>query len=72
MERRFAVEAKSFSFSVIAGKTELRLKERRKGFVGYLFLSFQCSDWLVDMVEAASLSLGEEDFSKSFRENERL
>jgi hypothetical protein len=33
MERRFAVEAKSFSFS----KTELCLKERRKGFVGYLF-----------------------------------
>jgi hypothetical protein len=39
MERRFAVGAKSFSFSIIAGKTELHLEERRQGFVGSLFES---------------------------------
>jgi hypothetical protein len=33
------VEAKSFSFSTIASKTEMRLEERRKGFVGSLFES---------------------------------
>jgi hypothetical protein len=52
------VEAKSFSFTALAGKTELRLEERRKGFVGSLSLSLQCSDWLADTVEAASLSPG--------------
>ena len=62
-------KAKSFSFSALAGKIELRLEERRKGFVGSLSPSLQCSDWLVDTVEVASLSPGEEDFAKSFREN---
>ena len=28
------MEAKSFSFLAIAGKTELHLEERRKGFIG--------------------------------------
>jgi hypothetical protein len=69
MEKRFTVEAKSFSFSAIVGKIELHLEERRKGFVGSLFLGLQCSDWLADMVEATSLPLREEDFAKSFREN---
>ena len=69
MERRFAVEVKSFSFSAIAGKTELYLEERRKGFIGSLFLGLQCSNWLADMVEAALLSPRQEDFAKSFREN---
>ena len=69
MEKRYAVEAKSFSFSAIAGKTELHLEERRKGFVGSSFMSLHCSNWLVDTVEAALLSPGEENFAKSFREN---
>jgi hypothetical protein len=69
MERQFVVEAKSFSFSALAVKTELRLEERRKGFVGSLYLSLQCFDWLADTMEAALLSPGEEDFTKSFREN---
>jgi hypothetical protein len=33
------------------------------------YLSLQCSDWLADTVEAASLSQGKEEFAKSFREN---
>jgi hypothetical protein len=66
------VEAKKFSFSALAGKSELRLEERRKDFVGSLSLSLQCSDWLADMVEEASLSLGEEDFAKSFREKGKV
>jgi hypothetical protein len=66
------VEAKSFSFSALADKPELSLVERRKGFVGSLSLSLQCSDWLADMVEAASLSLGEEDFAKTFREKGKV
>jgi hypothetical protein len=69
MEGRFAVEAKLFSFSANADKSELRLEERRKGFVGSLLLSLQCSDWLEDIVEVAALSPGKEDFTKSFREN---
>ena len=72
IERRFAVEAKSFSFLAFPGKTEMRLEERRKGFIGSFFLSLQCSDWLADTVEAASLSLGEEDFAKSFREKGKV
>jgi hypothetical protein len=72
MERRFVVEAKIFSFSALAGKSELRLEERRKGFIGSLSLSLQCSDWLADMVEEVSLSLGDEDFAKSFREKGKV
>jgi hypothetical protein len=63
------VEAKSFSFLANASKSKLRFEERRKGFVGSLLLSLQCSDWLADTVEAASLSPGKEDFANSFREN---
>jgi hypothetical protein len=46
MERRFSEEAKNFSFSVKADVSVLRLEERMKGFCGYLFLGFQCSEWL--------------------------
>jgi hypothetical protein len=31
MERRFSVEAKAFSFSMVSGKPVLRLEERCKG-----------------------------------------
>jgi hypothetical protein len=71
MERRFAVEAKSFSFSAIAGKTKLHLEEIRKGIVGSLFLSLQCSNWLADMVVVVSLSPREEDLAKSFSKNRK-
>jgi hypothetical protein len=36
MERRFLVEAKAFCFTAKEGSTELRLEERRKGFIGSL------------------------------------
>ena len=42
MERRFSVEAKSFSFSANAKKSVLRLEEKRKGFGGYISLGIQC------------------------------
>jgi hypothetical protein len=51
MERCFSMEAKNFSFSAKADAFELRLEERRKGFCGYLFLGFQCFEWLLAMVE---------------------
>jgi hypothetical protein len=53
MERIFSFEAKTFCLSAKVGCPNLRLEERRKGFVGYIFASIQCSLWLVDMVEAA-------------------
>jgi hypothetical protein len=36
MERRFSVEAKAFCFTVKEGSANLRLEERRKGFVGVI------------------------------------
>jgi hypothetical protein len=68
MERRFSVEAKSFSFSAKLGKSEIRLEEKRKGFGGSILLGIQCSDWLADTVEEA-LSQEKEDFAKSFRKS---
>ena len=53
MERRFSVEAKSFSFSTISGKSVLRLKEKRKGFGGFFSLGVKGLDWLADTVEEA-------------------
>jgi hypothetical protein len=50
MERRFSVEAKKKFFSVHEDKAEFHLEERRKDFVGYVFLGVQCSVWLVDTV----------------------
>jgi hypothetical protein len=32
------------------------LEERRKYFVGFVFLGVQCSVWLVDMVEGVEVS----------------
>ena len=53
MERSFVFEAKTFCLSAKDGCPKLRLEERRKGFVGYIFASIQFSLWLVDTVEAA-------------------
>jgi hypothetical protein len=53
MERRFSVEAKTFSFSANMGKPILRLEEKRKGFSGFISLGIKCSDWLADAVEKA-------------------
>ena len=38
MESRFFVEAKVFSFSVEEGKPKLYVEERRRGFLGSVFL----------------------------------
>jgi hypothetical protein len=53
MEWRFSIEAKSFYFSSKDGSSLFRLEERRKNFVGYIFVSTQGSSWLVDTVDAA-------------------
>jgi len=72
MERRFSVEAKKFFFSVRVDKADFRLEERRKDFVGYVFVGVQCSVWLVDMIEEVLKSLGKEDFVKSYHEDEKV
>jgi hypothetical protein len=69
MERRFSIEAKSFCFSSKEGSSLFRLEERRKKFVGYIFVSTQCSSWLIDTVEAACQV--KEDIAKSFREGDK-
>jgi hypothetical protein len=69
MERRFSIEAKSFRFSSKEGSSLFRLEERRKKFVGYVFVSPQCSSWLIDTVEEACLV--KENIAKSFREGDK-
>jgi hypothetical protein len=51
MDRSFSFEAKTFCLSAKDGCPNLCVEERRKGFVGYIFVSYLCS-WLVDTVEA--------------------
>ena len=70
MEQRFSIEAKSFCFSSKEGSSLLRLEERRKNYVGYIFVSTQCSSWLVDTVEATCQV--KEDIAKSFREGDKV
>jgi hypothetical protein len=69
MECRFSIEVKSFCFSANEGSPDLHLEERRKGFVGLIFASIQCS-WLVDMVEVASKV--KDDTSKSYHEGDKV
>jgi hypothetical protein len=71
MERHFSVEAKKFFFSVRVDKADFRLEERRKDFVGYVFVGVQCSIWLMDTVEEVQKSPSKEDF-KSDREDEKV
>jgi hypothetical protein len=70
MERRFSIEAKSFCFSTKEGFPYLRLEERRKKFVGFIFASSPCATWLRDTVEAATQV--KEDISKSYREGDKV
>jgi hypothetical protein len=70
MERRFSIEAKSFCFLAKEGYLDLRLEERRKGFVWYIFASIQCSSWLVDTVEVASKV--KDDIAKSYCEGDKV
>jgi hypothetical protein len=69
MERLFSIEAKSFRFSFKERSSLLRLEERRKKFVGYIYVSTQGSSWLIDTVEAASQV--KENIAKSFREGDK-
>ena len=71
MERSFSVEAKSFRLSAKVGCPNLRLEEKRKGFVGYIYASTQCSEWLVETVEAAVLAQEKEEIAKTFREGDK-
>jgi hypothetical protein len=49
----------------------LRLEERRKGFVGYIYASVQCSEWLVETVESAIQAQVKEEIAKTFREGDK-
>jgi hypothetical protein len=71
MERRFSMEAKSFSFSVIPGKSVFRLEEKRKGFGGFISLGIKGSVWLADTVEEA-LESQKEDFARSSQDEVRV
>jgi hypothetical protein len=71
MERSFSVEAKSFRLSAKTGCPNLRLEDRRKGFVGYIYASVQCSEWLVETVESAIQAQVKEEITKTFREGDK-
>jgi hypothetical protein len=62
MERRFSIKAKSLCFLSKEGSSLFWLEERRKKFVGYIFMNTQCSSWLIDTVE---------DIAKSIREGDK-
>jgi hypothetical protein len=72
MERRFLVEAKSFTFLVRKGNVLVRLEEKRKGFGGFILLGSKCSVWLVDVVEVVRGALRKEDFARTFQDEVRM
>jgi hypothetical protein len=71
MERKFSVEAKSFTFSVRKGDALVRLEEKRKGFGGFILLGSKCSVWLADVVEEVMGAQRKGDFARSFRDEVR-
>jgi hypothetical protein len=71
MEHSFSFEVKIFCLSAKDGYPNFRLEERRKGFVGYIFASIQCSMWLVDSVEVAIQARVKEEIAKTFREGDK-
>jgi hypothetical protein len=72
MERRFSVEAKTFSFSVHTGRSVCRLEEKRKGYSGFISLGIKCSEGLAGVVEEALETQRKEDFARSFRDEVRV
>jgi hypothetical protein len=72
MERRFSVEAKTFSFSAQSGRSDIRLEEKRKGFRGFIFLGIKCSEWLVVAMEEALETQRKEEFARFFRDEVRV
>jgi hypothetical protein len=69
MERRFTVEAKTLLFSTKA--SQLRLKERRKGFLGFILVDQRGAAWLAAMVEEPLWSPMLVDFNKSSSEGRK-
>jgi hypothetical protein len=72
MERQFAVEAKSFQFSVVEGALVLRVEERRKGFSGVVHLGPLCFAWLASTLDELLQCSGVKDFVKSFWEGSKV
>ena len=72
MERRFLVEAKSFSFLAKKGNAVLRLEEKQKGLGGFILLGIKSSDWLANAVEEAMEAQRKEDFAITFRDEVRV
>ena len=69
MERRFKVEAKTF-FSTKA--SQIRMEERRKGFLGLILMDRRGAAWLAETVEEASWLPVLVDFDKSSSEGRKL
>jgi hypothetical protein len=72
MEKRFLVESKSFTLSVLEGASVLRVEEKRKGFLGTVVLSLQSSNWLAMMIESLLGFPEDEDFIKSYMEGSKV
>jgi hypothetical protein len=67
LESHFFMESKLFSFLVEEGKPKLFVEERRRGFLGSVFLGPRGVDWLLEMLEELLRSSGSEDFFKSIQ-----
>jgi predicted Ser/Thr protein kinase len=48
------------------GPSDFYLEERRKGFIGVIFVGYQGFAWLVDRVDEAIKSPVKEDFVESY------
>jgi hypothetical protein len=72
MERRFLVESKSFVPLVLDGASVLRVEEKRKGFLGEILLSNQCTAWLASTMDVLLGFPGDKEFVKSFTEGMKV
>lgn len=68
MEHCFSIEAKTFCLLVKEGCLEFRLEDKRKGFLGVIFVSQPCASWLADTVEVASHLPVKANIAKSYHE----
>jgi hypothetical protein len=62
MDKIFLAESKSFTFSVLGGASTLRVEEKRKNFLGVVFLNAQSSEWLASTLEVFVGSSGRARF----------
>jgi len=72
MEGRFSVEAKIFFFLVRVDKANFRLEERRKDFVGFVFVGVQWLCLAGGYGWRGLKSPGKEEFVKSYCEDEKV